>query len=116
MIRHMCLIVAACSISAVAHATPAYVECPFRDGNGQPFPINITFDEAAGNVTINTPATGFVKRYNGVFRPTEVLFGDGTAQYRMDRINLVLTREIVMLHATEEAHCKLQKPPTTRAF
>lgn len=116
--RFVASIVASALVPAAvqaASAAPAYISCPFKDGWGNPFEVQITADEANGTVTLYMPSTGNIQTRRAVFGPREVVIADRDITYRIDRTTLVIERSIARFDQIDRVECKLEKVPQ-RAF
>lgn len=105
----------ALSTSALQADGPAYIKCEFKDGNGAPWPVLITADEANGTVTLLFEKTGRVSQMRASFGPELVKFGDGSIDYQLSRVDLKIQRYTAVLRQNDTAQCVLRETPK-RAF
>lgn len=110
------MILATISLVAAAQA-PAYLLCSFEKG---PAALDVTADEANGQVTTLVQSTGHMERRAAIFSPTEVKWSSAGSlglSYSLSRVDLSL-RRVYLIGAKEYADlgaCKIQEVPK-RAF
>jgi len=103
------------SATGLQAANPVYIKCAFKQGNGDPWPVMITADEANGLVTLLFEQNGRVSRMKASFGPELVKFGNGSIDYQLSRVDLKIQRYTAILRQTDTAQCVLAEPPK-RAF
>ncbi|WP_141134026.1 hypothetical protein [Sphingopyxis indica] len=110
------MILAAISLVAATQA-PTYLLCGFPNG---PAALDVTADEANGQVTTLVQSTGFMERRPAIFSPTEVKWSSPGAlnlSYTLSRVDLSLRRvkHIGDREFPDVGKCKMQDAPK-RAF
>ena len=100
--------------STAAFAEPAYIQCDFKQSNGQPWVVQFTADESEGTVTATMP-NGKSTRYNAAFTANEVRFADRNISYAINRVDLTVVRVVSVLTKRDVANCSLIETPK-RAF
>jgi hypothetical protein len=102
-------------VSVPAYAAPTYLVCLIDDGE-KVSQIDVTADEAIGQVSLHVPSTGYAAKMQAVFRANDVVFGDQIARYRIDRQNLTIEQSLTMLKGDlSKGTCKVEKV-VKRAF
>ncbi len=97
-------------VSTPALAAPTYLKCTFGD-----FPVELTVDESASQVTAFMPTTGHSAAMRANFGPEIVIFGDNVMSYRLSRVDLSITRTARWLNETVTGQCGVAATPK-RAF
>lgn len=101
-------------LSSAALAQPTYLECDFKQSNGQPWVVQFSANESEGLVTATMPS-GSSTRYRAAFTPNEVRFSDRDISYSINRVDLTVVRVVSMLKRRDEATCRIVETPA-RAF
>lgn len=114
--RKLLAILALGTASPVA-AAPTYLVCTFAKG---PVALDVTADEANGEVTTLVESTGHMEKRTAIFSPTAVKWsGSGSLgiSYSLSRVDLSLQRVLAIGDKSfpDTATCKLQEAPK-RAF
>lgn len=98
---------------AAAPQAPTYLQCSFAKG---PAALDVTADEANGQVTTLVQATGHMERRSAIFSPTAVKWsvpGSLDLSYNLSRVDLSLQRHMSI--GDDTGSCRIQDTPK-RAF
>jgi hypothetical protein len=115
MIRYLALL--ATAAASPAAAAPTYLVCNFAQQSG---PLDVTADEANGEVTTLVESNGHMEKRPAIFSPATVKWsGSGTLgiSYTLSRTDLSLQRVIAIGEKSfaDDATCTIQATPK-RAF
>lgn len=111
------LTIVALGIASPVAAAPTYLVCTFPKG---PVALDVTADEANGQVTTLVESTGYMEKRTAIFSPSSVKWssaGSLELAYSLSRIDLSLQRVMTIGDKTfpDTATCKIQEAPK-RAF
>lgn len=101
----------------LAVAGPVYLQCEL--GKEEPFPVEITADEANGTAIINLVSTGRIVRRTAIFSSGMVTIPDEPTVWVIDRVDLKIRRKMNFMPASDPGQtgtCKVVEPPEKRAF
>ena len=115
------IFVAAVAFATPAAAAPTYLVCTFESKEGKPpVLLDVTADEANGQVTTLVQSTGHMEKRPAIFSPTAVKWsGSGSfgLSYNLSRTDLTLERVLSINGSSfpNTAKCEIQETPK-RAF
>ncbi len=107
------IITAALLVPTAASAQPVYLSCtlPTKD---QP-KLDVTIDEATGNVSVVNVSSYEVQLFRGAFTRDLVVFQDANTKYVISRTKQVFIRSTPLLDGVVTGQCTVN-PPLARSF